>query len=150
MPRRANSSRTNFVLFDARSYKESAINKGLKELACVNYVCSITIFYRVLIILQTKTILPRELSVAIAALHIPDDQVSQNIFLKVTLLTKSARAIYHGYSYRRQVKQSKRYFVLEKQSSKMECSYKQPLLEFWWPCDPAFHQEFPTNPGWHR
>ncbi|TPX72693.1 hypothetical protein SpCBS45565_g00260 [Spizellomyces sp. 'palustris'] len=54
---KANFQRTNFILLDARSYNPRASNKGLKELACVSY---------------SKTVLPREMSVAIPATHIEE------------------------------------------------------------------------------
>ncbi|KAJ3231098.1 hypothetical protein HDU81_004039 [Chytriomyces hyalinus] len=49
---KANFQRTNFILYDARFYNKNTNNKGLKELACITY---------------SKTVLPRELNVAIAA-----------------------------------------------------------------------------------
>ncbi|TPX46259.1 hypothetical protein SeMB42_g03768 [Synchytrium endobioticum] len=52
---KANTQRTVFTLFDARSYSKAAPNKGLKELSCITY---------------SKTIMPREMFVAIPATHI--------------------------------------------------------------------------------
>ncbi|KAJ3141558.1 Tubby- protein 3 [Geranomyces variabilis] len=54
---KANFQRTNFVLLDARSYNPRTENKGFRELACISY---------------TKTVLPREMSVAIPATKIPE------------------------------------------------------------------------------
>ncbi|KAJ3183118.1 Tubby- protein 3 [Geranomyces variabilis] len=54
---KANFQRTNFVLLDARSYNPRTQNKGFRELACISY---------------TKTVLPREMSVAIPATKIPE------------------------------------------------------------------------------
>ncbi|KAJ3177192.1 Tubby- protein 3 [Gaertneriomyces sp. JEL0708] len=67
---KANFSRTNFTLYDARSYNPRATNKGLRELACVSY---------------SKTVLPREMSVAIPAKHIEElsDQLSQDIMTDI-------------------------------------------------------------------
>ncbi|KAJ3125337.1 hypothetical protein HK098_000344 [Nowakowskiella sp. JEL0407] len=52
---KANFQRTTFVLSDARSHKKTAENKGLREMACISY---------------SKTVLPREIEVAIPALSI--------------------------------------------------------------------------------
>ncbi|KAJ3124515.1 hypothetical protein HK100_011202 [Physocladia obscura] len=54
---KANFQRTNFVLLDARFYNKNTRDKGLKELACVSY---------------SKTVLPREINVAIAATKIEE------------------------------------------------------------------------------
>lgn len=47
---KANQARTNFILFDARGYRENLANKGLKEMTCIYY---------------SKTVLPREFSVGV-------------------------------------------------------------------------------------
>ncbi|KAJ3147398.1 Tubby- protein 3 [Geranomyces michiganensis] len=67
---KANFQRTNFVLLDARSYNPRIENKGFRELACISY---------------TKTVLPREMSVAIPATKIPElsDDYSKDIMSDV-------------------------------------------------------------------
>ncbi|KAI8919115.1 Tub family-domain-containing protein [Powellomyces hirtus] len=67
---KANFQRTNFVLLDARSYNPRTENKGFRELACISY---------------TKTVLPREMSVAIPATSITElsDDYSKDIMSDV-------------------------------------------------------------------
>ncbi|KAJ3299816.1 hypothetical protein HK104_006750 [Borealophlyctis nickersoniae] len=67
---KANFQRTNFILYDARSYNKNSNNKGLRELACMSY---------------SKTVLPREMSVAIPATHIEElsDDLSKDIMADV-------------------------------------------------------------------
>ncbi|KAJ3018990.1 Tubby- protein 3 [Thoreauomyces humboldtii] len=67
---KANFQRTNFVLLDARSYNPKIDNKGFRELACISY---------------TKTVLPREMSVAIPATSITElsDDYSKDIMSDV-------------------------------------------------------------------
>ncbi|KAJ3036289.1 Tubby- protein 3 [Rhizophlyctis rosea] len=67
---KANAQRTNFILYDARSYNKSTANKGLRELAAVSY---------------SKTVLPREMSVAIPATKIEElsDDLSKDIMADV-------------------------------------------------------------------
>ncbi|KAI8838927.1 hypothetical protein BC829DRAFT_404230 [Chytridium lagenaria] len=60
---RANFQRTNFILFDARNYNKNSKDKGLKELACVTY---------------SKTVLPREMEVAIPSLNISENMTTQS------------------------------------------------------------------------
>ncbi|KAI9203139.1 uncharacterized protein BJ171DRAFT_443703 [Polychytrium aggregatum] len=63
---KANFQRTTFVLMDARGYQKGTENKGLKELACVNY---------------SKSALPREMKVSIPSLTIDPEteDVSKDI-----------------------------------------------------------------------
>lgn len=63
---KANPSRTQFVLFDARAYNDHAPAKGLRELAAVSY---------------SKTVLPREMQAVIPAISIVEDsdQVSKDV-----------------------------------------------------------------------
>ncbi|KAI8825933.1 uncharacterized protein EV422DRAFT_503282 [Fimicolochytrium jonesii] len=62
---KANFQRTNFLLHDARSYNPKSDNKGFKELACFSYLTD-------QIPPQTKTVLPREMSIAIPSPKIPE------------------------------------------------------------------------------
>ncbi|KAJ3194890.1 hypothetical protein HK101_001661 [Irineochytrium annulatum] len=55
---RANYQRTVFTLFDARTYNKNEKDKGLKELAAITY---------------SKTVLPREMSVAIPSLNVTEE-----------------------------------------------------------------------------
>ncbi|KAJ3030589.1 UNVERIFIED_CONTAM: hypothetical protein HDU68_008482 [Siphonaria sp. JEL0065] len=61
---KANFQRTNFILHDARFYNKNSNGKGLKEIACVSYVR------------PSKTVLPRELNVAIPAIAIEENSDS--------------------------------------------------------------------------
>ncbi|KAJ3066311.1 Tubby- protein 3 [Podochytrium sp. JEL0797] len=58
---KGNFQRTNFILLDARFYNKTTAGKGLKEMSCVSY---------------SKTVLPRELSVAIAATSVEENSES--------------------------------------------------------------------------
>ncbi|KAJ3216204.1 hypothetical protein HK099_005975 [Clydaea vesicula] len=58
---KANSQRTNFILMDARNFNEKAGNKGLKEIGVINY---------------SKTVLPREMNVAIPLESIEDNSAN--------------------------------------------------------------------------
>ncbi|KAI8801560.1 Tub family-domain-containing protein [Cladochytrium replicatum] len=58
---KANYQRTNFILYDARSYVKNRLDKGLREAACISY---------------SKTVLPREMSVAIPSLNQPDENAN--------------------------------------------------------------------------
>ncbi|TPX38188.1 hypothetical protein SmJEL517_g00205 [Synchytrium microbalum] len=63
---KANTQRTVFTLYDARYYSKAAPNKGLKELSCITY---------------SKTVLPREMQVAIPAMYIEEgsDDFSKDV-----------------------------------------------------------------------
>ncbi|KAI8611479.1 Tub family-domain-containing protein [Chytriomyces sp. MP71] len=67
---KANFQRTNFILYDARFYNKNANNKGLKEMACITY---------------SKTVLPREMSLAVHAPAIEEnsDEATKDIMADI-------------------------------------------------------------------